>query len=307
MNNVTTTFAVIASVLMFSFNVYAGGNDGIEPGGTQQDTLNQYNEDGKKVGYWIVRGSMKPEMTDYAAEGKIEEGGYSTGRRSGLWKKYWPNQNLKAEITYRNGRPYGAYKTYYENGNREEEGNWAGRKQTGSFQRDHANGNPQQRFTFNEDGKRDGTQEYYDEKGTLILKVDIVEGKENGVMERYWPDGTLRERVVYNDGVADESTRETYESKEPVEEPVVEAISEEEAPEVTKTNLKTNVGKLNCNGPNKLYNRNRQIEQDGVFKNCRMWKGKIYKYNSDGLLVDVEIWDNGVMIGHGVIEEDETP
>lgn len=303
MKSFTISTAVIALALCWSGVAHA--NDGNDRG-TSQDTINQYNETGQKIGYWIVKGKMKPQMKDYAPESKIEEGSYKTNRRTGLWKKYWPNQKTKSEIVYRNGKPYGAYTVYYDNGVVEEAGTWAGRKQTGGFERNHNNGNPQQRFNFNETGKRDGEQTYYDEKGNMI-KVEVQNGKENGVMERYWPDGSLRERVVFNEGVADESTRETHESKVPVEtEPVLEPVSDEAPPEVDEKDKKEGIkwGVFNPNGYNKLFNKNRQIWQDGNFKGGKMYNGKIYNYDKDsGLLIDIDIYKNGFAVGKGVVDE----
>lgn len=304
-----TTTTITAFALLLSSVSFGAGVSG-NSGGSQQDTLNQYNDSGQKTGYWIITGEMKPEMTDYAAESKIEEGGYTINRRIGLWKNYWPNQKTKSEIVYKNGRPVGEYTVYYENGNVEEAGNWAGRKQTGSFERNHENGKPAQRFVFNETGKRDGEQLYYDTEGNMIMKVQVANGKENGIMERYWADGSLRERVVFNNGVADESSRETHEAKNPnlIAETVLEPVSNETAPTVNEEEKKEGIkwGQFNPNGYNKLFNKDRQIWQDGDFKGGKMFNGKIYNYDkSSGLLVDIDIYKSGYPVGKGVVDETE--
>jgi antitoxin component YwqK of YwqJK toxin-antitoxin module len=308
MRNVTTT-TITALALLLGGVAYGTGLDG-NPGGTQQDTLNQYNDSGQKTGYWIVTGSMKPEKTEYAAESKIEEGGYTTNRRIGLWKNYWPNQKTKSEIEYKNGRPVGNYTVYYDNGNIEEAGNWAGRKQTGQFLRNHENGKPAQRFVFNETGKRDGEQLYYDTEGNMIMKVQIANGKENGPMERYYADGSLRERVVFNNGVADESSREKHEAKSPelIVEAVLEPISDETAPVVNEADKKEGIkwGQFNPNGYNKLFNKNRAIWQDGHFKGGKLYNGKLYNYDKhSNLLIDIDIYKNGFPVGKGVVDETE--
>jgi antitoxin component YwqK of YwqJK toxin-antitoxin module len=308
MRNVTTT-TITALALFLSGVAFGSGLDG-NPGGTQQDTLNQYNDSGQKTGYWIVTGLMKPDKVDYTEQNKIEEGGYTVNRRIGLWKNYWPNQKTKSEIEYKNGRPIGDYTVYYENGNVEEAGNWAGRKQIGNFLRNHENGEPAQRFVFNETGKRDGEQLYFDTEGNMIMKVQIANGKENGAMERYWADGTLRERVLFNNGVADESSREKHEAENPdmIVEVELQPISDETAPVVGETDKKEGIkwGQFNANGYNKLFNKNRQIWQDGQFKGGKLDNGKLYNYDKDSnLLIDVDIYKNGVPVGKGVIDETE--
>ena len=32
---------------------------------------------------------------------------------------------------------------------------------------------------------------------------------------------------------------------------------------------------------------------DGIFKNSKLWEGKYYKYDDDGILLKYEIWKNG--------------
>ena len=43
----------------------------------------------------------------------------------------------------------------------------------------------------------------------------------------------------------------------------------------------------------KVYNKNAEISQDGVFKKGRLWDGKVYEYDSDGILLKVKIFKNG--------------
>jgi antitoxin component YwqK of YwqJK toxin-antitoxin module len=46
-------------------------------------------------------------------------------------------------------------------------------------------------------------------------------------------------------------------------------------------------------GYNKLYNKNDEIWMDGEFKGGKLWEGKLYRYDSDGILLKIEVWKNG--------------
>ncbi|MFT7615162.1 MAG: antitoxin component YwqK of YwqJK toxin-antitoxin module, partial [Parvicellaceae bacterium] len=58
-----------------------------------------------------------------------------------------------------------------------------------------------------------------------------------------------------------------------------------------------------CDGYRKLYNDNKEIWQDGIFKDCRLKDGKFYVYNSDGILEKIEIYKNFKFVGNGVFED----
>ena len=56
---------------------------------------------------------------------------------------------------------------------------------------------------------------------------------------------------------------------------------------------------FNENGYNKLYNENVDIWQDGEVRNRKLWDGKVYLYDSDGILISVKIFKNGVFHSDG--------
>jgi|GEM_PF-5314525 antitoxin component YwqK of YwqJK toxin-antitoxin module len=51
------------------------------------------------------------------------------------------------------------------------------------------------------------------------------------------------------------------------------------------------------NGQHTIYNKQRQISKEGIFKDNRFIEGKNYKYNDDGTLNHVELYKDGVMVG----------
>ena len=267
--------------------------------GGGQDTINKLDANNKRIGYWIITGKMKPRAR-YGEEQKIEEGPYQTSRKLGLWKKYYPNEDnsLQSEITYTRGRPNGPYVVYYANGTIEEKGVWMRNKNIKSFERNYEDGKPQQRFKFTEDGKRNGEQEYFHPNGKLAVKVNMVDGKESGLMERYWPSGELKMRANFVNGELDESSIKYFEPTEPVAAPVIKP----NPPKLPKVLYTDN---WDPNGSNILYNANKQMLQSGKFESGRLSTGKVYNYDADGLLIDIDVYKEGVWSGKAVTTDDK--
>ena len=270
---------------------------------------NTTNAEGRKVGAWVVKGSHS-KKPGYAANAIVEEGTYENGRKMGQWKLYFPSGKIRSEITYINGRPKGAYKTYYENGNVEEQGNWALNKQTGSFKRYHENGQVSQQFTFNDSGKRDGVQKYFHENGQLTIEGSWNGGKEDGAIKEYFEDGSVKSVRVFNGGQMDASKSTFKEASSPAvavkatPEPVRDASDKVKTTvKVATTTAKPNTGFFDGNGQHTLYNKNKQILQKGLFRNGRLWDGKLFKYDGNGLLTNVEMYQSGKYIGEGVIDK----
>jgi antitoxin component YwqK of YwqJK toxin-antitoxin module len=267
--------------------------------------INMTDTKGQRQGYWIILGSMIDDR-EYKPESKVEEGNYSDNRKQGLWKKYWPSGKVRSEINYTDGKPEGEYILYYENGKIEEHSHWYNSRNKGEFWRYYMNGNPQQYFLFAENGKRNGPQKYYHENGKLAMEVTIVNGQESGTMRRYSADGKLTEEKTFENGVLKQGASKKY--KEEVPAPIVskDPYDESVGKESKVTADKPNKAQLfKPNGFNTLYDRNGAVTQSGEFSNGRLYDGKWYRYNTDGILIRVEIYKGGKFIGLGVIGENE--
>jgi antitoxin component YwqK of YwqJK toxin-antitoxin module len=265
------------------------------------DTINYIDENNLKQGFWKIFGRMK-KLPDYQPDQVVEQGEYENSRKQGIWKKFFPNGKTKSEIAYVNSRPNGYYKTYYENGELEEEGEWKNNRNVGKFVRKHPNGEVAQEFEFNESGKRDGEQKYYYEDGSIMIVAQIKEGKEEKVTE-YYPDGSLKAEKVFVDGNLDVANTKVYEPKTPIK-PVE---TTEKAPvKVVKVNKEevVNKGTFDGNGEHKLYNKDKQISKDGLFKNYRLIDGKNYKYDENGILISIELIKNGRYIGEAPLPKE---
>lgn len=273
-----------------------------QAGTIPQDTLNQVDEMGRKNGYWKVV-APKAEKPGYPDGTLIEEGGYKGGKRVGTWKRYWPNGKLMSEVTYRMGIPRGGYKTYYPNGRVEEEGDWDLDRNIGAFKRWHPNGRLAQDFTFNAVGVRDGEQKYYHENGRLAVEVTVKEGREQGTLKRYTPAGELQQVAVFNNGVIDPA-RSRYLKPVPEAGDVEVDPQAEPAPAVLPTE-RTNAVIFRENGYNTLYDKQLRITQQGEFKDGRLWDGRRYSYDANGLLARIQVYKGGRYAGDAVITDED--
>lgn len=272
----------------------------------QGETVNTTDANLMRQGKWIIFGNMT-ELEGYKSEQVVEVGKYINNKKEGIWTAYFPNGKVKTEINFEAGRPKGSYKVFYDNGQVQEQGNWVSNRNVGEFKRYHENGKLQQEFNFDATGKRAGVQKYYHENGQIMIEGNWNGGKESGEQKRYYENGDLKSVQYFDETgkVIPDKTKE-FEPKKPnppivkKEEPVIQS-------EVVKLDReKTNIGKFDGNGFNTTYNKDKQISQVGQFKGGRMWDGKIYVYNKNGILKRIEIYKNGKYFGNGVIDEELT-
>lgn len=268
----------------------------------QGNTINETIE-GKKEGAWVIFANMR-NLPDYKPEDKYEEGSYKSNRKLGLWKRYFASGNTLSEINYVNGRAKGTFSTYYdEPGKVEEVGTQNGKTLTGGFKRYHPNGQLAQEKNFNLKGQSEGGQKYILPNGVVELEFTTFAGIETGTATRRYPNGDIKEIVEYGEGGVI-NTRNQMERVNP-------AIELIEKPDV-KTSEKIS-GTINDdgqevevvvipNGKRKVYNGNKDIWMDGLFEDGRMKEGKLYIYDSDGIIEKVEIFKDFKYAADGIIE-----
>lgn len=289
----------LLSVFLFAGSTYAQASNGL----SVQDTVNRVDEMGRKQGYWKVVAPL-PDKPDYSAGQLVEEGRYSNSKRVGVWRSYWPNGNVKSEITYTMGRPKGSYTIYYPNGRKEESGSWDLDRNTGKFQRWHTNGKLAQDFVFDPNGQRNGEQKYYHENGQLAVGVTIEQGRETGTMKRYYANGDLHQVAEFNNGVINEDNSRFI---RPVNKPAPQPASTEKSAPAVGQEETTNTVMFRENGFNTLYDKQLRITQQGEYKSGRLWNGRMYKYDKNGLLVRIEVYDQGRYIGNKPITPEDLP
>jgi len=266
-----------------------------------QDTLNQIDDFGKKQGYWIYYGKDKPEK-GYPTDGRIEEGFYKDDRKKGDWIKYYKDGITPSlKLQYVNSRPNGDYEKYYPTGILREKGRFAGGKQQGEFCSYHPCGSIQTKKFYLPNGKEDGPVFYYypncDSTDTLN-HVELIYKKKEGVtvdtLFRFYFSGCVKEMVIYNTGIMDSKITYLDDCDISVDEFGTEGVIKYNHYKDPINPPRTIVDpKKIDDGYNKIYNNNSEIWMDGEFKGGKLWNGKLYNYDSDGILLKIEIWKNG--------------
>jgi antitoxin component YwqK of YwqJK toxin-antitoxin module len=284
MNLKVRNITLIVLIILFSSSSWA-----------QTDTINQTNpENGRKLGYWIVLGSMSKEK-GYSGEAKVEEGVYNNSRKQGVWKKYWPNGKLKSEIFYNRGRSTGSYTTYFKNGNVEEKGTMKNGLLYGDYQLFWENGKARQEKTFNELGVTEGKVELFYENGEKELVFNTVNGVEQGESTWFYENGDVKKKMAFNGGTP-EKTEEFTRVNLPYKNP--NTIVASNAPKIE--------GEFNAaarikDGYGKTYNDDKSILMDGEFKSGKLFNGRHYIYDEYGLLDHIEEYRDGLYVGNGII------
>lgn len=267
-----------------------------------QDSLNQIDANNLKQGYWVFFGKMK-KLPGYADEAKVEEGKFEDSKKMGLWKKYFPTGSIESEVTYKNNRPNGTYVTYYPNGKVQEEATWVNNKQTGTFKRYYENGNVQQEFKMNDLGKREGVQKFFYENGEIMMEGDWQDGKESGIIKEYYENGDIKAEKNFANGTLDAASTKVYEPKKPLPKEKPEELPQPAQPVIVQAGEAVNTGTFNGTGYAKLFDANKQVSKDGVFKNYKLMDGKHYQYDKNGIIQKVAIYKDGRYVGDGVLEQ----
>jgi antitoxin component YwqK of YwqJK toxin-antitoxin module len=258
----------------------------VQPAQAQQQ--NAIDPRGLKQRAWIIQGSMLKDPA-YSPGAKVEEGTYLNNEKEGLWKRYWPNGVIRSEIHYENGKPQGPYKLYYANGKLEESGRWHEGKLADRFQRYHSNGIIKEDLKYDSEGNRQGKQNYYHENGTLALEVDMQQGAEQGIQKRYDEQGQLMEERDFEKGKSKAGGVKSYMTPQQTKaaQMGISNIGQDD-------NRKTNGAQaFDPNGYNVLYDNNGQVCVTGDFMNGKLYNGRVFHYNADGLKTGTEIYTRG--------------
>ena len=160
----------------------------------------------------------------------------------------------------------------------------------------------------------------YTKKNLKMIEGNFTGGKEDGKITEWYHDGSIKSEKFYNGGAIDAAKTVKYEPKNEIKEvkpdpnakksEVVDVSEVEErgsSVEASKTGTTKTVVRKSLedirNGDHVLYNRNKQVSQKGFFKDGRLWNGKWYRYDENGILRTIEIYKDGRYVGDGVIED----
>ncbi len=113
----------------------------------------------------------------------------------------------------------------------------------------------------------------------------------------------------FADGSVDLASIKEYQPKKPIvpkseiaadNAPIVKVKDDEKPNEAAKKTVSK--GPTVLNGQYTLYNKNKLITKDGVFKDNRFMDGKAYIYDDNGLLTRVAVYKNGIYVGDTQVE-----
>jgi len=208
----------------------------------------------------------------------------SLGKRQGYWIIYgedephkgYPAEGKISEGTYLNDRKHGEWVMYYDDGKTI--------RVKGSFKHNRPN----------------GVFEKYYEDGTLKERGTFKKVRYTDTLKRFYESGHLKELIVYDSTglvlesfskpqvIRDSTGMEIYRIVEP---PLVEYYY----------NKSTDTSRVNNeDGYNKIPDGNHDKSwMEGEFKNGRLWNGKLYIYDDDGLLLRIEIYKDGKYYSDG--------
>ena len=148
---------------------------------------------------------------------------------------------------------------------------------------------------YNSTGKEEGKVTYYYSNGQIEFEYTARNGEPIGKAVRYYENGDTKELLEFKfDGSLGKS-----EVKEMVSPPIKikDILPKETTTRVIAPKIKD--GKFNPNSYNKVYNSNEELFQDGEFKDGRLYNGKMYVYDEDGILLKVKIYKEGVYHSDG--------
>lgn len=243
------------------------------------------DSNGRKTGYWKIYGKMK-KLPDYKPDQVVEEGFYKSSRKIGTWKRYWANGIINNEIEYQNGRPNGKYITYYESGQVEEIGNFPAWRLNGETWRYYESG-CLEKYSFNDTHSIKTNTYYYDDcdtssssKGTIQKPSDTTYKPRNNSTWDWRGSYKPVEKITYWDSTGINILYQTIPAD---------------------TTKKIQPPKFYKDGYHKVYNDNADLWLDGEFRAGRLYNGKYYVYDSNGLLDHIEIYKSGKYFANGVL------
>ena len=149
----------------------------------------------------------------------------SNKKRTGVWKKYYPNKRIRYVGTFKNGKEVGVFKfydittsehpvilkTFFETndsvfvqffntkGKLQSEGVLDGKKRVGGWQYYFPNGEIMSEENY-KNGKLDGELLNYYPNGQVTEFTEYKNGLKNGVSRKYSSKGILIEEVFYKNG-----------------------------------------------------------------------------------------------------------
>src|SRR5688572_4636593 len=123
----------------------------------------------------------------------------SKGLKQGVWKRFYDNDQLFSQTTYKNGKPTGPTMIYYKTGEKQGEITYEKDGKTSRMTGYWPNGKVKTRGKYINQEK-DSTWNFYNEKDSLTSVENYKMGKAHGTWIIYYPDGKISEETNYVNG-----------------------------------------------------------------------------------------------------------
>jgi antitoxin component YwqK of YwqJK toxin-antitoxin module len=127
----------------------------------------------------------------------------SKGRKQGYWKKKDDKNKLIYEGEFKDDNPVGKFKYYYPNDSVRAIMSFKDGGKSAYAWLFHMNGKRMGEGKYINKEIKDSVWTYYDELGVLISRESYKAGKKNGVSLVYFPEGNVSEERHYKDDVED--------------------------------------------------------------------------------------------------------
>jgi len=235
--------------------------------------------------------------SNYNANTKVEEGILVKGKKEAIWTKYYPDgKTPKLKGKYVSNVPNGPYEKFYPTGIIKEKGVFSNQHYNDTLTYYFPSGKISSISIYDKHGKQLGITKHFYDNGTLALSYESKEDKVKGDVTWYEKSGVISsqihikkqgkvEAIVFNDLA--------FNSNTPILTKGFNAIR------VAGPILKD--GPFDPNGYNVVYNKQDELYQIGSFKCGKIYSGKIYNYDSNGLLKSISIYRDGFYFSEGKI------
>jgi hypothetical protein len=277
------------------------------------DTINRFNKSGEREGWWVL--SKDNDPIEAGAAVKSREGRYVNGRRNGVWISYYEDGVTPRLIgEYSDNRPAGAYFKFDKSGKLLHAS--AVPRRIPVTQAIHVS-NPlfSCRMLFNQRdivaGQVFFTNRVFEEDLAVKFWVESSmksEQTRSSLIDFTWLNANYTNILTTYTSIRTPKKMRVAEPEIAKAKPKVKAriVSEAKVQNYyyPPTIRQPRVGKgmvFVPNGLNKLYTENSEIWIDGHFINGKLYSGKVFIYDRDGVLLKVRVYKNGVYDSDGVL------
>ncbi|MDZ7846819.1 MAG: hypothetical protein U5L96_08640 [Owenweeksia sp.] len=137
----------------------------------------------------------------------------SQDRKHGLWKKYYPNEQLRYQGRFEHGVKVDTFKFYFDDGSLKAVNYFRGNGEAYSWQ--YGGESQLAAEGLYKGTKRDSIWTFYDMDGNLVSREHYKDDKKQGKSITYFENGKKAEVIHYDKGVKSGAWQQFYETGKP--------------------------------------------------------------------------------------------